>query len=312
MCLSESVTQSVATTLVATPRRAATKSRGLVDRLKQLALGGAAIAATAAGLLLPAGSCAAATAVPLVKQIYLKNDGAYLQWKAVFANDYNWDFNSDVDRGPTLQIFGLQGLAAGESIETRVTLNTQLKTPAPNTTVDYMGSGGKWLSKIQYDGPGSVSGKEVTGSIDLAILAKAGISLPSDPGKLSYGNYYIYCGNNSACPGADIPGSAFAQLTTLDNNWQLILDADSPRTLLLTQADCLFGWAAKTYPAYFSSASGQAQTLGAYYYQHWAGSNSILGIATDKQRVVYVGPLSGGGLTDLGDLATWLGMAACK
>lgn len=304
--------ESVATTLAATPRRASTKSRSMVGRLKQLAIGVAVIATTAAGLLLPAGSCAAATAVPLVKKVYLKNDGAYLQWKAVFADDYNWDFNSDVDRGATLQIFGLQGLAAGESIETRVKLNTLQKTPVLYTTVDYMGASGKWLKTIQYNVQGAVSGKEVTGSIDLAILGKAGLALPSDPSKLTYGNYYIYCGNSSACPGADIPGSAFAQLTTLDNNWQLILDTDSPRTILLTQADCLFGWAAKTYPAYFSSASGQSQTLGAYYYQFWAGSNSILGIATDKQRVVYVGPLSGGGLTDLGDLATWLGMAGCK
>lgn len=304
--------KSAPSLLGATPYRAlAETGRAIVRRIKKLRSGMAVVGAIAA-VLLPAGDCAAVTAPPQVKKVYLKSDGAYLQWKAIFADDYNWDFNSDVDRGATLEIFGLQGLAAGESIETRVKLNTQQKAPVLYTTVDYMGAGGKWLKTIQYNVQGSVSGKEVVGYVDLAILAKAGISLPSDPSKLTYGNYYVYCGNQDACPNTDIPGSAFTQLTMLDNNWQLILDTDSPRTILLTQAECLFTWAAKSYPDYFAAASGQSQTLGAYYYQHWAGSNSILGIATDKQRVVYVGPLSGGGLLDLGDLASWLGMAGCK
>ncbi len=273
------------------------------------------VLAVAVSLLFFPYSWASAGTSPQVRQIYLKNDGANLQWKAVFDVDFNWDFNSDPDRGPTIEIFGLQGMPSGQSIESRIKLNSIPKAVTPYvTSVDRMGADRRWIEMLQFDGAGTVSGKETIGYISLSTLAKAGLSLPGDPSKLSYGNYYLYCGNNAACPGAgsDISGGAFSPLTAWDGSWQLVLDMDNPRTVMLTQAECLFVWAEKTYPQYFSNASGQPQTMGVYYYQQWAGSNSILGISTDKQRVLYIGSLSGGGMLDLGDLSTWLGTAGCK
>lgn len=266
----------------------------------------------AAALLATMHAWAGTSAVPQVKQVYLKNDGAYLQWKAVYAADFNWDFNNDRDRGPTLQIFGLSGQASGESIETRVKLDITKTSPTFFTSLDYMGADGKWLKWMDNEKQGNVSGKEVTGYISLASLAKAGLSLPADPKKLTFGNYYIYCGNENACPNTDLPGGAFQQLSNLDNTWRLVLDMDSPRTAMLIQADCIFAWAQQTAPQYFSQAAGQSQTAGAYYYQYWRGSNAILAVDTDKQRLAYLGPLSGGALQDLGDLPSWRDTTGCK
>lgn len=262
--------------------------------------------------MLTTATASATGAIPQLQQVFLKNDGNYLQWKAVFATDYTWDFNADQDRGATLEIFGLNGQAAGESIETRVKIDTSKTVPTVFTSLDYMDAGGKWLKWLDNERLGSVSGKEVTGYISLAALAKAGISLPSDTSKLSFGNYYIYCGNSDACPGTDISGGAFVAPAALGNSWQLVLDMASPRTSMIVKADCIFAWAQRTAPNDFSQGERQAHSTGNYYYQYWNGSKAVLGIDTNTQHLLYAGPLYPNGLLDLGDLTGWAGKVGCQ
>ncbi len=180
-------------------------------------------------LLVFTASWAIASPTPQVQQIYIKNDGTYLQWKAVYDVNFNWDFNSDPNldqnRGPTLEIFGLQGLPAGQGLQTRIWRFPQDDPTTTETTPNTVVFSVDLQSQIQYGVQAIVSGNETIGYINLSTLANAGFSLPSDISKLSFGNYNLYCGNSQICAETIYySASAFLPLSALDNNWRLILD----------------------------------------------------------------------------------------
>lgn len=76
-----------------------------------------------------------------------------------------------------------------------------------------------------------------------------------------------------------------------------------------TAADCLFGWAERSYADWFAPAGTASQTLAGYYLRHYTASQSYLGLLDG--RIYYLGPLTGNALVDLGPLADWLGTANC-
>jgi hypothetical protein len=82
--------------------------------------------------------------------------------------------------------------------------------------------------------------------------------------------------------------------------------ADATQT---AAADCLFGWAERSYADWFAPAGTASQTLAGYYLRHYTASQSYLGLLDG--RIYYLGPLTGNGLVDLGPLADWLGAANC-
>lgn len=183
-------------------------------------------------LVFPA-SWAAASPTPQVRQIYVKNDGTYLQWKVVYDVNFNWDFNSDPNldqnRGPTLEIFGLQGLPAGQGLQTRIGLFPQGDPTTTETTPNTVVFSVDLQSQIQYSGQAIVSGNETIGYISLSTLAYAGFSLPSDISKLSFGNYNLYCGNGQICAETTYySAGSLLPLSVLDNNWRIILDIEEP------------------------------------------------------------------------------------
>lgn len=77
------------------------------------------------------------------------------------------------------------------------------------------------------------------------------------------------------------------------------------------QADCLFDWAETEYPDLFAPPSGST-TQAPYYYRHYAGTGAYLGKSSQDDRVYYLGPLSAGGLLDLGALSEWAATAGCR
>lgn len=74
------------------------------------------------------------------------------------------------------------------------------------------------------------------------------------------------------------------------------------------QSDCLFNWAEKTYPQYFSPAGGKSQTLGEYYYRQYAGNIYLATSSQDNHGYYY----AGGQLGDLGLVAQWYAQAGCQ
>lgn len=120
-----------------------------------------------------------------------------------------------------------------------------------------------------------------------------------------------YAGNSDHAWNLDfLYGYDYDNAKTNSNHVRLVRGVQSGVTSS-TSADCLFNWAEKTHPQYFAPAS-TSKTLDVYYYRQYTGTGSMLGISTDKQRVLYVGSLSVGGMQDLGELPTWLATAGCK
>jgi len=244
-------------------------------------------------LLVSPASWAAASPTPQVRQIYVKNDGTYLQWKAVYDVNFNWDFNSDPNldqnRGPTLEIFGLQGLPAGQGLQTRIWLFPQDDPTPTETTPNTVVFSVDLQSQIQYGGQAIVSGNETIGYISLSTLANAGFSLPSDISKLSFGNYNLYCGNGQICAETIYySASAFLPLSVLDNNWRLILDIENSP---LSDARCYATYANDTHILYLPFVEYEYQNGDATYYEAYIENITQLD-GTQKQVLMQLNELT--------------------
>ncbi|TRZ57185.1 MAG: fibronectin type III domain-containing protein, partial [Rhodocyclaceae bacterium] len=69
-----------------------------------------------------------------------------------------------------------------------------------------------------------------------------------------------------------------------------------------SKSDCLFNWAENEYGALFSPRT-QSLTFGPYYLRYYSQTSSYLAVTSNS--LVYLGPLSGNQLLDLGSATTW-------
>lgn len=77
------------------------------------------------------------------------------------------------------------------------------------------------------------------------------------------------------------------------------------------RSDCFFDWAEKIYAVYFTPVGASSATLDGYYYRHYTGTNSYLGIKGNG--VYYLGPISNYSILQVeGSLSSWLGRAGCN
>jgi hypothetical protein len=87
--------------------------------------------------------------------------------------------------------------------------------------------------------------------------------------------------------------------------------------------DCLFDWAARSYPALFAGGSSTAvwnstTTTGvvvtSYTYRYYAGTKAYLGVDSNNNHVYYVKQDGKylGAFNDEGTLASWLPVAGCQ
>ena len=86
----------------------------------------------------------------------------------------------------------------------------------------------------------------------------------------------------------------------------------STTTPVTTRADCVFSWGERTYPELFSPAGTVSKVLAPYYYRYYSTTNSYLAISTTDEHLLYLGPLSGNSVLDLGLLSSWLNLAGCQ
>ena len=80
----------------------------------------------------------------------------------------------------------------------------------------------------------------------------------------------------------------------------------------ISQPDCFFNWAERTYPTFFAPAGVISNTLTPYYFRYYPQSNAYLGTSSADNHVYYFGPLSNSSLLDLGALSGWLATAGCQ
>ncbi|MBG9389424.1 CAP domain-containing protein [Caenimonas aquaedulcis] len=80
-------------------------------------------------------------------------------------------------------------------------------------------------------------------------------------------------------------------------------------TAAATGPDCLFNWAEANYPGLFSPPSA-SQTIGAYYFRHYAATGFYLGVSSQDSNVYY---LNGGSVpTSAGTRTYWFGQTGCS
>ena len=94
-----------------------------------------------------------------------------------------------------------------------------------------------------------------------------------------------------------------------------ITSAVTPAVILTNphaKDDCLFNWAAAAYPQFFAPGGGLSQNVEPYYVRFFTQTSSYLGVSADTSRLYYLGPLSNGVVTDLGDAAQWYSQAGCR
>ncbi len=103
-------------------------------------------------------------------------------------------------------------------------------------------------------------------------------------------------------PGIFYLGSGNAQVTasTLD------------RGNTTTSADCVFNWGEHHYAELLTPTAARSQTQAPYYYRHYAGTNSYVGISSQDDRLRYMGSASNNQMLDLGSMATWKQTAGCQ
>jgi hypothetical protein len=87
--------------------------------------------------------------------------------------------------------------------------------------------------------------------------------------------------------------------STADNNSQ-------------TKANCLFDWAERNFSDFFKPAGPAAATLNTYYYRFYTGTQAVLATNSADNSLYYLGPLTGGNLTNLGALPSFLAQSGCQ
>lgn len=74
--------------------------------------------------------------------------------------------------------------------------------------------------------------------------------------------------------------------------------------------DCLFSWAERSYPELFPAGQAKTQTFAPYTFRGYGGTGTYL--AESGGDFLYLGPLSGNAVANLGSVATWFATSGCK
>lgn len=91
-----------------------------------------------------------------------------------------------------------------------------------------------------------------------------------------------------------------------------IVDAVAAVTLASNAlSDCVFNWAERTYPQFFSPANAVSATVSTYYYRYYSGTGSYLATSSPDMHLWVLGPDFGNNLVDVGLRASVLTMAGC-
>lgn len=77
-------------------------------------------------------------------------------------------------------------------------------------------------------------------------------------------------------------------------------------------ADCVFDWGEHHYPDLLIPTAARSQTLAPYYYRHYPGTHSYVGISSQDGQLRYMGSASNDQMVDLGSMTSWKQTAGCQ
>jgi len=75
--------------------------------------------------------------------------------------------------------------------------------------------------------------------------------------------------------------------------------------------DCVFNWAERSYPQYFSPARPASATSAPYYFRFYSGTGNYLGTSSVDDHLWGLGPITGNIPLDIGPVTNFLTMAGC-
>ena len=109
---------------------------------------------------------------------------------------------------------------------------------------------------------------------------------------------YVSCSATTCTMRSVVPG-AFPTITLA-----------RPTALKLGE-NCIFSWAERIFPQYFSPAGATSSTAGTYYYRYYSDSGNYLASSSIDSHLWAFGPSTGNTLLDIGSTANFLGPAGC-
>jgi hypothetical protein len=116
----------------------------------------------------------------------------------------------------------------------------------------------------------------------------------------------------SANPSAGFETAGLPGVFYLGSGNALVNASTLDRGNTTTSADCVFNWGEHQYASLLTPPAARSQTQSPYYYRHYPGTNSYVGITSQNDHLLYMGSASNNQMLDLGSMATWKQSAGCQ
>jgi C1A family cysteine protease len=81
---------------------------------------------------------------------------------------------------------------------------------------------------------------------------------------------------------------------------------------VISQSDCIFNWAERTYPQFFSPQGAADATFSTYTYRHYSGTGTYLTVTSGNNNIYVVGSSFGNNLVTIGPVSSFLGVSGCQ
>lgn len=79
-----------------------------------------------------------------------------------------------------------------------------------------------------------------------------------------------------------------------------------------SEADCIFDWAERSYPQYFSPPGASSAVSPPYFYRYYPSTGNYVATSSADSQVWVSGPISGGHLMDVGSVREYSQSAGCR
>jgi hypothetical protein len=77
-------------------------------------------------------------------------------------------------------------------------------------------------------------------------------------------------------------------------------------------ADCVFGWAERSFGQYFSPAVAASAKAAPFTYRYYAGTGNYLVFSSTDSHIWVLGPSFGNSLIDVGQITNLFGASGCS
>jgi hypothetical protein len=116
----------------------------------------------------------------------------------------------------------------------------------------------------------------------------------------------------SANPSAGFETAGLPGIFYLGNGSPQVNVSTLDRGTTTLSADCVFTWGEHNHADLLWPGPERSQNYAPYYYRHYPGTDSYVGISSQDDHLHYMGSASNGQMLDLGSMATWKQSAGCQ